>query len=139
MAGKKEEIQKVSKKTKYINTLWLAAAVMSFFLLIGTAFGHMEEISLKQLAHSLEADYIDDGNNRYAEYYDENHELHRYNLNSHSPIHSGDKITLYYAANIDEAVPENTVLSWLAYYIIYGSVFALSMWKVRKAASQALD
>lgn len=134
MAGKREEAPKGSKMTKYINTIWLVAAVISFFLLIGTAFGHMDEISLKQLAHSLEADYIDDGTNRYAEYYDENNELHTYNLNSHSPIHNGDKITLYYAANIDEAVPENTALSWLFYYISYGGMFALSMWKVRKIA-----
>lgn len=137
MAGKKEKAPKGSKKTKYINTLWLVATVMSFFLLIGTAFGHMDEISLKQLAHSLEADYIDDGNNRYADYYDENNELHRYNLNSHSPIHNGDKITLYYAADIDEAVPENTPWSWLFYYAVYGGIFGVSMWKVKKIARSA--
>lgn len=122
------------KKQKYINTIWLIVAVVSFFVLVGTAFGHMNEISLKQWGHSFEADYIEDGINVYAEYYDENQQLHTFNLNGHSPVHNGNKITMYYATNIDEATPENTLSSQLGYYIVFGALFAVSMWKIRKVA-----
>ena len=39
---------------------------------------------------------------------------------------------MYYATNIDEATPENTLSSQLGYYIIFGILFAVSMWKIRK-------
>jgi hypothetical protein len=137
MKNKKEKTPKTGGIKKYINTLWLVITVLAFFMLIGTAFGHMEEISLKQWAHSLEADYIDDGTNVYAEYYDEDNVLHTYNLNGHSPIHNGDKITLYYASDVDEAVPENSALSWLIYYVVFGAAFGLGIMQLRKITRRA--
>lgn len=137
MAEKKTKIPKSGGKQKYINTIWLIATVISFFLLIGTAFGHIDEISTRSLAHSLEAEYIDDGTNVYAEYYDENNQLHTYNLNGHSPVHDGNRITLYYTTSVDEAIPQNTALSWLLYYVVYGGIFTVSMCQLRKITHPA--
>lgn len=122
----------MNKRQRQINTIWLVLAVVSFFLLVGTAFGHMDEISLRQWGHSFEAHYIDDGTNVYAEYYDENNVLHTFNLNGHDPVHNGDKITMYYATSIDEATPENTLSSQLIYYAVFGALFVVSMWKIKK-------
>ncbi len=132
---KKKEKEKMPKEKgikKYINTVWLVAAVFSFFFLLGTAFGHIDELNTRQLAHSIEAKYIDDGNSIYAEYYDENNVLHTYNLNGHDPVHDGDRITLYYTTNVDDAIQQNTAVSWLLYYLVFGGIFALSMWQLKK-------
>ena len=115
-----------------INLIWIILAIISFMFLVGTAFGHVDELSLRSWAHSFEAKYIDDGTNVYAQYTDEENELHTFNLNGHSPVHDGDKITMYYASNVDDAVPQNTLSSWLKYYLIYGVVFGISMWQIRK-------
>lgn len=115
-----------------INLIWIILAIISFMFLVGTAFGHVDELSLRSWAHSFEAEYIDDGTNVYAQYTDEENELHTFNLNGHSPVHDGDKITMYYASNVDDAVPQNTLSSWLKYYLIYGAVFGISMWQIRK-------
>ena len=115
-----------------INLIWIILAIISFMFLVGTAFGHVDELSLRSWAHSFEAEYIDDGTNVYAQYTDEENELHTFNLNGHSPVHDGDKITMYYASNVDDAVPQNTLSSWLKYYLIYGVVFGISMWQIRK-------
>lgn len=132
MMFKRAAVSKNEGGEKKVNVIWVILAVISFLLLMGTAFGHIDELSLRSWAHSFEAEYIDDGTNVYAEYTDENNELHTFNLNGHSPVHDGDKITMYYAADIDEALPQNTLSSWLWYYAIYGVVFGISMWQIRK-------
>lgn len=115
-----------------VSVIWIILAFISFFFLVGTAFGHVDELSLRSWAHSFEAKYIDDGTNVYAEYVDEDNVLHTFNLNGHSPVHDGDKITMYYASNVDDAVPQNSLSSWLLYYVISGVIFGISMWQIRK-------
>lgn len=125
--------KETAKKEKGLNIIWVILAIVSFMILISTVFGHVNEYSLKKWGFSIEADYIVDGDNVYAEYYDENGELHTFNLNGHSPVHNGDKIMLYHMGNIDDATPENTFSSMLIYYVIFGMIFALSMWMIKKA------
>lgn len=122
-----------AKKEKGLNIIWVILAIVSFMVLISTVFGHMNEFSLKKWGYSIEADYIVDGDNVYAEYLDENGELHTFNLNGHTPVHNGDKVMLYHAGSIDDATPENTFSSMLIYYVIFGIIFAVSMWMIKKA------
>ncbi|MGN0376749.1 MAG: hypothetical protein ACI4ED_03860 [Suilimivivens sp.] len=131
MIKRKTNVQNEGGEKK-VNLIWIILAVISFLFLTGTALGHIDELSLRSWGHSFEAKYIDDGTNVYAEYVDENDELHTFNLNGHSPIYDGDKIIMYYEYNVDEAIPQNTLSSWLLYYAIYGVVFVLSMWRIRK-------
>lgn len=122
----------MSKKRRIMNTIWLVLAVVSFFSLIGTAFGHMSEISARQWGHSFEADYIEDEQGVRAEYLDENGELHSFNLNGHDPVHTDGKVMMYYTTDMDGATPENKLSSQLVYYVLFGAVFGVSMWKVKK-------
>lgn len=121
------------KKEKGLNIIWVVLAIVSFLVLVSTVFGHMNEYSLKKWGYSIEADYIEDGDNVYAEYYDENGELHTFNLSGHTPVHNDDKVMLYHTGNIDDATPENTFSSLLIYYVIFGAIFILSMWMIKKA------
>ncbi|MGN1180240.1 MAG: hypothetical protein ACI4SD_03415, partial [Suilimivivens sp.] len=131
MIKKKTNAQNVGGE-KRLNAIWIVLAIISFMFLVGTAFGHVDELSLRSWGHSFDAKFIEDENGVYAEYVDENEELHTFNLGGHSPVHDGDKITMYYATDIDDALPQNTLSSWLLYYVIYGVVFGISMWQIRK-------
>ena len=130
--NKERKIQGQPAGRRYPSKIWVVLAILSFLMLTGTFFGHMDEISLKHFAHSLEADYIEEGKEIRAEYTDENGTLHTYNLSSYFPVHNGDKITLYYATDVAQAIPENNPFSWFLYYVPYGGIFAFSMWRIRK-------
>lgn len=135
MTGKKQQNyqnQGLPKWKRFLNSIWLVLAVVSFMTLIGVVFGHMEELGAVQWGASIEADYYEENGKVYAEYYDENNVQHVYNLTAYDPIHEGDKITLYYTKSIDEATPRNTVTSYLLYYLIFGAIFAVSMWKLHQ-------
>lgn len=122
------------KKEKGLNLIWVILAIVSFMVLISTVFGHMNEYSLKKWGYSIEADYVEkEDGSVYAEYTDENGELYTFNLSGHSPVHSGDKVMLYHTGNIEDATPENTFTSLIWYYVIFGALFALSMWMIKKA------
>lgn len=132
MKEKKEKQKNGAGKKQYLKGLSLIAAIISFLLLMGTVLGHVDEIRLKKWGHSIAAQYHEEENRIYAEYYDDKNELHTYNLNGYSPIHDGDKITLYYEYYVDEAIPESTLQSWLQYYAVYGVIFVISMWYLRR-------
>lgn len=129
MADKKD---KKEKKKYGIIRLWVILAVISFMILVSLAFGHTNELSMRLWAHSIEAEYIEEGNRIEARYVDELGTLHTYNLSSYSPVHDGDKITLYYTSNIDDVQPENKMTSWLMYYLFFGAIFGVSMWQIHK-------
>ena len=122
------------KKEKGLNLIWVVLAIVSFMFLISTVFGHMNEYSLKQWGYSIEADYVEkEDGSVYAEYTDENGESYSFNLSGHSPVHNGDKVMLYHTGNIEDATPENTFSSLIWYYVIFGALFALSMWMIKRA------
>lgn len=132
MREKKEKLAGKTGGKQYLKAVSLIAAIISFLLLMGTVMGHVDEIRLKNWGHSITAEYHEEEGRVYAEYYDDNKELHTYNLNGYSLIHDGDKITLYYEYYVDEAIPESTLISWLQYYVVYGLIFAVSMWYLRR-------
>lgn len=132
MTEKKEKLTGKPGGKQYLKAVSLIAAIMSFLLLMGTIMGHMDEIRLKNWGYSIAAEYHEEDGRIYAEYYDDKNVLHTYNLNGYSLIHEGDKITLYYEYYVDEAIPESTLASWFQYYAVYGVIFAISMWYLRK-------
>jgi len=122
------------KKEKGLNLIWVILAIVSFMVLISTVFGHMNEYSLKKWGYSIEADYVEkEDGTVYAEYTDENGELHTFNLSGHTPVHSNGKVMLYHTGNIENATPENTFTSLIGYYVIFGALFVLSMWMIKRA------
>ena len=142
MAGKNKQQQQqqqgeISKGRKMLNSLWVVLVVVSFVTLVGTLFGQMNELSAVQWGQSFVADYYEEGSFAYAEYTDANGVMHKFNLTGHSPVHDGDKVTMYYISDIDEATPQNTVTSFLGYYIVFGALFMLSMWKLRSIVDSA--
>lgn len=135
MAGKYSQQQgEISKGKRMLNSLWIVLAVVSFTMFIGTAFGHMNELGMVQWGNSIVADYYEEGIYAYAEYTDEDGVLHKYNLSGHTPILDGDKVTLYYTTSLDDVTPRNTLTSFLIYYLVFGALFGVSMWRIRKMA-----
>ncbi|MBQ2936267.1 MAG: hypothetical protein IJD96_08555 [Lachnospiraceae bacterium] len=124
----------LSTGRRMLNTLWVVVMVVSFVTLIGTLFGHMEELGAVQWGASIVADYKEEGGRVYAEYYDENGQQYLYNLAGHDPIVDGDKVTLYYTTSLSEATPRNTLGSYIGYYVVFGALFGVSLWKLRKMA-----
>lgn len=133
MARKQQQQQgTISKGKRMLNTLWIILMVVSFVTLIGTLFGHMQELGAVQWGHSIVADYKEEGGRVYAEYYDESGQQYLYNLAGHDPIVDGDKVTLYYTTSLKEVTPKNTLSSYLGYYVVFGALFGVSMYKIRK-------
>lgn len=126
------KVDKKDKKKYRVIRLWVILAIISFMILISLTFAHTNELTVRNWGHSIEAEYIENGNYRGARYVDEQGTLHTYDLSSYSPVHDGDKITLYYTNNIDDVQPENSLLSWLLYYLFFGAVFGVSMWQIHK-------
>lgn len=121
------------KKKKYnFAVVWLVLAVISFVILVGMIFSHINEWSAIKLGHKIVAEYHEDDTGIYANYYDEEGNLYTFNLISYYPVHDGDHVNLYYLTNINEAQPANTLISWVRNYIIFGAVFAVSIWRLQK-------
>lgn len=130
MAGKK--LSKQEKKKYGLIRLWVILAVISFMILVSIAFGHTNELTLRLWGHRIEAEYTEKGNHREARYVDEQGTLHTYDLSGYFPVHDGDRITLYYTNNLEEVTPENSMVSWLLYYLFFGAVFGFCMWQIHK-------
>lgn len=124
-----QEKKKKQKKAK--GGIWVITAIVSFLLLASFVFNHINEISIKKLGHEIEAEYTEEGRKITAVYIGEAGETHTFDLSSYYPVHDGDRITLYYLLNVDEARPANTLVSWIGYYAFFGLVFALSLWRLK--------
>lgn len=132
---KQQKVEGLSTGKRILNTMWVVVMVVSFVTLIGTLFGHMEELGAVQWGASIVADYKEEGGRVYAEYYDENGQQYLFNLAGHDPIVDGDKVTLYYTSGLQNATPRNTLSSYLGYYVVFGALFGISLWKLRRMAA----
>ena len=112
--------------------IWVITAILSFLLFAVYVFNHVNEIGIKKLGHEIAAQYREDGGKITAVYTDEAGEVHTYDLSGYDPAHDGESVTLYYLVNVDEARPANTLVSWLKYYVLFGLVFAVSLWRLKK-------
>lgn len=127
-------MEKEKKKGKKFNLMavWMVLAVISFIILVSLVFNHVNEWTTMKFGHSIEAEYHEDENGIYATYCDEEGNQYTFNLISYYPVHDGEHINLYYVSSISEAQPANTLVSWLEEYVIFGIIFAFSMWRLQK-------
>ena len=115
----------------YQASVWVGLAVFSLFVLCCTTFHFVREQITMRYGHCIEADYMENNiGNKIATYVDENHQVHSYTLNDFNPVVDGNKVKLYYREYIENAVPQNTVWTWVGDYFLFGAMFAFNVWRI---------
>ncbi len=120
------------KEKRYQSRIWLAAGGVLLCVLISMTVKCGREIYLLACGSRIEAEYSERGGHRLAEYRDENGHPRILDISGFLPARNGDHITLYYTEKKTEAVPLISPAAWLAYYAIFGGLFALCVWRIRR-------
>lgn len=132
---KKKAFDKENREEKwYQASVWVGLAVFSLFVLCCTTFQFVREQVIMKTGYCIEADYFESkqagGIYRLASYVDENGQVHKYQLNDFNPVIEGNIVKLYYTEFIENAVPQNTALTWVGDYFIFGSMLAFNIWRI---------
>lgn len=127
--------KKVFDKEKwYQASVWVALAVFSLFVLCCTTFQFVREQVIMKTGHCIEADYFESSQAgsvyKLATYEDEKGQVHYYTLNDFNPVIEDNMVRLYYTEYIENAVPQNTALTWAGDYLIFGSMLAFNIWRI---------
>ena len=120
------------KEKRYQSRIWLVAGGVLLCILISMMVKCAGEIRLFVCGRRIEAEYSEQGGRRLAEYRDENGHLRIMDISGYLPARNGNHITLYYMEEEAEAVPFISPVAWAVYYLIFGALFALCIWRVRR-------
>ena len=85
---------------------------------------------MKTKGNYIDAEYYEYNQHRLARYCDQDGVIHNYELDSYTPVLNGEIVRLYYKDNIDKAVPANTWYYWTRYYIFFGVMLGISLWRL---------
>lgn len=119
-----------AKEKKYQRTIWLVLAVIAGLIFISLLVKHTNEFSMKTKGNYIDAEYYEYNQHHLARYCDQDGVIHNYELDSYTPVLDGETVRLYYKENIDKAVPANTWYYWTRYYIFFGVMLGISLWRL---------
>ncbi len=119
------------KEKSYHSRIWIVFLVIGVLMFI-SLFGRLgSEILLRMNGNTIEADYCKDAAKTYARVYDEDGKLYTINLAQFfTPVHDGDKITLYYYDDIIKARPMSSMSAWVGYFGFFGLMLGISIWRL---------
>lgn len=119
------------KEKQYHSRIWVVLGIIAGLLLLSLFWRLGTEIVYRTCGNSLEAEFVEEPTKIYARYYDENDNAYTYNLSEFfTPIHNGDKITLYYMSDIQEARPASKLTAWFGYFGFFGVIFGICVWRL---------
>lgn len=118
------------KEKSFHSGIWKVLLGLLGLILIYLVTDHVKEISLVRNGKAVEAQY--DADKFIASFRDESGMYHTYNLSDYYPAHEDGMVRLYYMNNIGAARPRNTLSSRLRYYAIFGGLFVVCLWRIRK-------
>lgn len=118
---------------RYQSAIWKFLLLLSVLMLAFVVFIHIKELNTIHNGTSFVADYYVDTQGRsMASYHDTTGRLHVYQISAERAIINGDTITMYYTDDINDAIIQSTWTSWVWYYLIFGIIFAISLWRLIK-------
>lgn len=120
------------KEKAYHSRIWVVLGGIAALILLSLFYQLGKEIVLRINGNKVEAEYYEDALKSYAVFYDENEEKYSVNLSQFfTPVHEGEKITLYYYEDIMEARPMSKPSAWLGYFGFFGVILGVSLWRLR--------
>lgn len=76
--------------------------------------------------------YVETDGDEIARYYDDAGKLYTFNVTTMSAVHTQDSITMFYMSDIEQAIPETSLKGWLFYYLFFGMLGGISLWRIIK-------
>lgn len=129
--GTGENIYNEKEDKHYQSSIWKFLLGLGAFMLAFVIFNHAKELNVIWNGTSIEASYYTDSTGRAtARYYDENDKLYTYQISASRAVHGKDTITMYYLDTPGNAIYESTWTSWSLYYLVFGTIFAISLWRI---------
>lgn len=119
------------KEKQYHSKIWIVLLTLAVVLICSLFWQLGKDMLYKTKGTAIVADYEKDATKCYARYYDEEENLHTYNMsNFFAPKADGDKIVLYYIADLSEARPMSLLSVWLGYFCFFGMMCGISVWRL---------
>lgn len=118
------------KEKKWRTGIWKVSICLTSLIILYLITDHIKEIRLVMEGTMIEAEY--DEEKGIARYRDDKGMLHTYNMSSYFPAHEGGTIKLYYIGSVNYAMPRNTLASRVFYYLFFGAILAVSLWRLKK-------
>ncbi len=119
--GRYREVQTKKDDRSYEAGVWWALWIVCFGVMAYTVWMQISEYRLVHEGTSIVAEYVAYKGAEQANYYDEEHRYHFYDLTGAGAVHDEDTIVLYYRDNIDLAQPRIGFATWLRSYAIFGT------------------
>ncbi len=130
--GRQYEYNEVEER-KYESSVWKYLAVGSILLFLIVIFMHTKELYIILQGECIEAVYyIGSDGSEIAKYESPEGKVYRYNISQMNSVHTKDKIMMYYIDNVQEAIPKTKWTLWCMYYMFFGCLGGLSIWRIRK-------
>ncbi len=120
---------------KYDGAIWkylLGVGIVVFAL---SLWAHVRELQVIKNGTAIECEYYveDKKKEEIAHYHDTaNNRDYIFNVTMMNAVHTEETITMYYVDDINNAVPRTAVTTWMFYYAFFGTMIAISMWRIRK-------
>ncbi|MCM1100174.1 MAG: hypothetical protein NC079_00505 [Clostridium sp.] len=111
--------------------VWVVLTCVMVFMLLFLIFDQVKESRLMRTGNKLEAIY--DADRQHARFRIDGSEYHIVDLSGYYPVREGDKVWLYYYEDPDRSRPQNTLASKVFYYVFFGSLLGICIWRIRKA------
>ncbi len=123
---------------KYESRIWKYLAGASGLLMLLIILMHVKELIIVSQGTCIEAAYYKASDGvEIATYIDENEKQYRYDISGMDAVHSENSVRLYYLDDIFNAVPKTEWMLWCKYYLFFGCLGGLSLWRIRKIYGKA--
>ncbi len=127
----REVVYNEKEEKKYESTVWKYLLGVAIIMLLIVVFKHVEEIRLYTKGHCIEAVYMKNGNGtEVARYINEDNRLQIFDITGMNAVHDGERVKLYYMENINTATPMTRWTEWALYYIFFGVLLCVSLWRI---------
>lgn len=113
---------------KYQARIWVCIAAVMAVVIIYLTGNLISEVHMILNANYIVAEY--DVEHSIATYTTEDGRHCSFDVSGFYPKHDGDKIKMYYTDDVNMAIPQNTLISWLKNYAFVGVIFALCVWRI---------
>lgn len=119
------------KEKQYHSRIWMILLIIAGAMILSLFWRLGEDLVYKTRGTAIVAEYEKDATKSYARYYDENRKLYTYNMSDFfAPKPQGDRITLYYLSDLEEARPMSRASVWISYFAFFGAIFGICLWRL---------
>lgn len=117
------------KEKHYQAKIWWCLGVIGVGILISIMVRQVKDLVITQTYQCVEAEYFGNTGDRVHYFTEEGVELF-YVLPGHSVKEKDGKVLLYYEEDMRYATAIDTFEAWLPYYIFFGVMSAISIWRL---------